>query len=210
MYTLVSETKTELAAGTVVHVLGDWHDYLTLRSSRGDGAMPRIKYCDGTVTLMNPLPRHGREASLLADIVKVLLDHQQQNYEAFTPITMELPERGGIEPDYCFYIPHWRAVVGRDRLDWEHDPPPDLVLEVDVTNYTNVDDYRLYQVPEVWILKKTRLTIYALKGKGYEVQSRSLYFPEIDVVKVSNRVFKEAATEGSGTAIRSLRQTLDG
>ena len=47
MYTLVSETKTELAVGTVVHVLGDWHDYLTLRSSRGDGAMPRMKYYDG-------------------------------------------------------------------------------------------------------------------------------------------------------------------
>ena len=62
---------------------------------------------------------------------------------------MELPEQGGIEPDYCFYIPHWQVVVGRDRLDWEHDPPPDLVLEVDVTNYTNVDDYCLYQVPEV-------------------------------------------------------------
>ncbi|MGB3613818.1 MAG: hypothetical protein WBA10_08495 [Elainellaceae cyanobacterium] len=38
--------------------------------------------------------------NILADIAKVLLDNQNQNYEAFTPITMELPEDGGIEPDY--------------------------------------------------------------------------------------------------------------
>ena len=111
---------------------------------------------------MNPMPRHGREANILADIVKVLLDRQGRNYEAFTPITMELPEEGGIEPDYCFYIDQWQVAVGRDRINWQVDPPPDLVLEVDVTSFTKVEDYAVYRVPEVWILRDTTLTIYAL------------------------------------------------
>jgi len=42
--------------------------------------------------------------SVIADVVKVLLDHLEREYEAFTPITMELPQESGIEPDYCFYI----------------------------------------------------------------------------------------------------------
>lgn len=53
---------------------------------------------------MSPLPRHGREAHLLARIVESLLDSETRNYEAFIPITMNIPESGGIEPDYCFYI----------------------------------------------------------------------------------------------------------
>ncbi len=53
---------------------------------------------------MSHLPKHGRDAHLVASVVTALLDAANRNYEAFTPITMELPEEGGIEPDYCFYI----------------------------------------------------------------------------------------------------------
>ena len=49
---------------------------------------------------MAPLPVHGRDAHILGQIVTVLLDHQDQEYEAFTPITIDLPEEGGIEPEY--------------------------------------------------------------------------------------------------------------
>lgn len=78
---------------------------------------------------MSPMPRHGREAYLLARIVEALLDSAGRNYEAFTPITMNLPEDRGIEPDYCFYIDNWAAVVGKDRIQWASKPPPDLVIE---------------------------------------------------------------------------------
>ena len=57
---------------------------------------------------MSPMPRHGREAHLLARVVEALLDSEDRNYEAFTPITMDIPESSGIEPDYCFYINHCR------------------------------------------------------------------------------------------------------
>jgi Uma2 family endonuclease len=92
------------------------------------------------------MPKHGRETNILADVVKVLLDSENRYYEAFTPITMKLPERAGIEPDYCFYIDNWQAVVGRDRLDLEVDPAPDLVIEIDVTSYTDVTDYAIFGI----------------------------------------------------------------
>ncbi|CCQ67715.1 Protein of unknown function DUF820 [Crocosphaera watsonii WH 0402] len=92
---------------------------------------------------MSPLPKHGREASLIADIIKVLLDHSGREYDAFTPVTMQLPEESGIEPDYCFYINHWQEISGKERIDWRNDPPPDLVLEIDVTSYSEVMDYLL-------------------------------------------------------------------
>jgi Uma2 family endonuclease len=53
---------------------------------------------------MSPLPKHGRDVSLVADIIKVLLDAAGREYDAFTPVTMQLPDESGIEPDYCFYI----------------------------------------------------------------------------------------------------------
>jgi hypothetical protein len=40
--------------------------------------------------------------------------------------------KAGIEPDDCFYIQNYKAVIGKNRLDLTVDPPPDLALETDL------------------------------------------------------------------------------
>jgi Uma2 family endonuclease len=144
----------------MVRLLASWQEYERLCDQRGDGSIPRIKYRDGEVLLMSSLPVHGRDANLLADIVKALLDHDGREYDVFTSVTMTLPEKSGIEPDYCFYIDNWQAVSGKKRIDWQQDPPPDLVIEIDGTSYSDVRDYLVYGVPEVWLFKKQQLLIY--------------------------------------------------
>lgn len=208
MYALISRDKIQLPPGTVVRMLGAWEDYRTLCESRGDSSIPRIKYRPEEILLMSPLPKHGRDANILADVVKALLDAGDRNYEAFTPITMELPEQGGIEPDYCFYIDNWQAVVGRDRLQWNIDPSPDLVIEIDVTTYTNVNDYALYRVPEVWLLKQNRLAIYGLQESEYQLQATSRYFPDFDLPAIVAQCLEAARERGTGVMIRELRQRL--
>jgi Uma2 family endonuclease len=131
MFALISPEKTQLPAGSVVRIPATWQEYQQLSAQRGHGSIPRLKYRSGEVLLMSPLPVHGRDANLIADIVKALFDHDGREYDAFTPVTMTLPEASGIEPDYCFYIDNWQAVSGKKRIDWQQDPPPDLVIEID-------------------------------------------------------------------------------
>jgi len=208
MYAIVARDNIQLPPGTVVRMPGSWQDYCALRDSRGDGSIPRIKYRDGEILLMSPMPRHGREANILADIVKALLDSENRNYEAFTPITMDIPESGGIEPDYCFYIDNWQAAVGKDRIDWQADPPPDLVIEIDVTTYTAAEDYFPYRVPEVWLFKKSRLVIHHLTQEGYEIQDTSQFFPQVDLKSIVAQCLQVAAERGTGVALRELRSRL--
>ncbi|HBE19004.1 MAG TPA: hypothetical protein DDW51_15710, partial [Cyanobacteria bacterium UBA11367] len=130
MFALVSPDKIQLPPGAVVRLPSTWQYYQILCQNRGDGSIPRIKYQNREVILMSPLPKHGRDANLIADIIKVLLDFKGREYDAFTPVTMELPEESGIEPDYCFYIENWQAASGKDRINWTSEPPPDLVLEI--------------------------------------------------------------------------------
>lgn len=185
-----------------------WQNYQSLCQQRGDGSIPRIKYRTGEVLLMAPLPKHGRDANLIADVIKVLLDHAGREYDAFTPVTMELPEESGIEPDYCFYIDNWEAVSGKERINWSVDPPPDLVLEIDVTSYSNVNDYLPYQVPEVWLFRKNQLAIYQLQGVEYLLQTRSRYFSQISLQDVIARCLQVAYERNTSAAIRELRQGL--
>ncbi|MDZ8261081.1 Uma2 family endonuclease [Nostoc sp. ChiQUE01b] len=205
MDTVITPERIKLPLGAVLKLLGDWKDYQVLSQQLGDRSSPRIKYRRGEILLMAPLPEHGRDASLLADIAKVLLDHLNRAYESFTPITMSLPEISGIEPDFCFYIENCRAVVGKKRIDWESDPPPDLAIEIDVTSYTDVNDFLPYRVPEVWILKNNRLLIYRLQAESY-VLTESSYFP--NVREIVQQCLQMANEQTTSEIIRWLRNYL--
>lgn len=185
-----------------------WENYQSLCQQRGDGSIPRIKYRTGEVLLMSPLPKHGRDASLIADMIKVLLDYNGREYDAFTPVTMELPEESGIEPDYCFYIDNWEAVSGKERIDWRVDPPPDLVLEIDVTSYSDVNDYLPYRVPEIWLFRRNQLAIYQLQTTEYLLSTHSRYFPDIDLQELIIKYRQIAYERNTSAAIRQLRQAL--
>lgn len=208
MFALVSPEKIQLPAGSVVRLPATWQEYQRLCDRRGDGSIPRLKYRNGEVLLMSPLPVHGKDANLIADIVKALLDWQGREYDAFTPVTMTLPEESGIEPDYCFYIDNWQAVLGKKRIDWQNDPPPDLVIEIDVTSYSDVEDYLPYRVPEVWLFKKQKLLIYRLQGESYQLQTQSLYFPDFDLDNAIARCVEIAYQRNTSAAIRNLKQQL--
>ncbi|WP_427159584.1 Uma2 family endonuclease [Aliinostoc sp. HNIBRCY26] len=208
MFALVSPEKTQLPPGSVVRLPATWEEYQRLCEQRGDGSIPRLKYRNGEVLLMSPLPVHGRDANLLADIVKTLLDHGGQEYDAFTPVTMSLPQESGIEPDYCFYIDNWEAVSGKKRIDWGQDPPPDLVIEIDVTSYSDIQDYLPFKVPEVWFFKKQQLLIYQLQGTEYQLQTYSRYFPDFDLESVIARCVQMAYERNTSAAIRDLKQHL--
>ncbi len=208
MLTIVSPEELYLSAGTVMRVPASWQEYQTLCKQRGDNSIPRLKYRAGEVLLMSPLPKHGRDAHLIASIITILLDHQAQEYDALTPVTMQLPEESGIEPDYCFYIDHWPTVSGKERIDWHNDPPPDLVLEIDVTSYSDVQDYLPYAIPEVWLLRQQQLVIYQLQGKAYITQIQSQYFPEMNLSEIMTRCLAAAYERNTSAAIRELKQSI--
>lgn len=208
MFALVSRDRIELPPGAVMRLLGTWQDYITLSEQRGDRSIPRMKYRDGEILFMSPLPIHGQGANLLGDIVKAILDHLGQEYNAYTPVTMTLPEAYGIEPDTCFYIDNWQITSGKERIDWQVDPPFDLVIEMDVTSYSSADDYLPFKVPEVWMFKKKQLRIYGLENDAYVLQERSRFFPELPILEIVAECVQITSERSTSAAIRALRQRL--
>ncbi|MBD2594385.1 Uma2 family endonuclease [Nostoc spongiaeforme FACHB-130] len=205
MNTVVTSEKIHLPAGAVLKLLGNWQDYQRMVSVLGDRSIPRIKYRPGEILLMAPLPEHGRDTSLLALVAITILDYLNRKYESFTPITMSLPEVSGIESDFCFYIENWPSAVGKSRIDWQNDLPPDLAIEIDVTSYTDINDYLVYKVPEVWLLRNKQLLIYRLQGEDYTL-SESSYFPNIP--EIVQQCFRIAREDTTSEAIRWLRNFL--
>jgi Uma2 family endonuclease len=189
-----------------------WEQYeALLEEFAEDRRIPRINYCNGTLELMAPLPAHERPHRIIADIVKVLLDSQEREWEDFGSTTFKKPKRAGLEPDTCFYIRYAAQVRDRLRLDMTSDPPPDLAIEADVTSKTTLAAYEAMGVPEVWIYDNGRLTIHVLElsqSSGYVQSSLSPTFPNLPVIEMIPRLVQQAFQEGTSKMLRSLRQQL--
>lgn len=82
-------------------------------------------------------------------------------------------------------------------------------IEIDVTSFTDVNDYLPYKVPCVWLFKRNQLFIYQLEGKEYILKSISKYFPNINVVDIVHNTLQKARESNASIAIRELRQNLD-
>lgn len=187
-----------------------WADYEALLASRHDNAAVKIRYNAHTqeLRIMAPLPAHGRRIDSLVDLVKALLRHQGQNWDSSHPITLKQLDEAGAEPDACFYIQNWQAVLGKDRLDLSQDPPPDLVIEMDWTSYTDLSVYEILRVPEVWIYRQASLSIYVLTDAGYEDRLTSPTFPWIDTKTLLPQYVERAWMAGSSIALREFEAFL--
>lgn len=173
-----------------------WAAFEAILSELGRRAS-RIAYANGILEIMVPLPEHERAKVLLADLVKTLLKAQKRQWQPLGSTTFKREDmKAGIEPDDCFYIQNYKAVIGKNRLDLTVDPPPDLALETDVTSKTELNAYEALGVPELWIYEGGKLKINVLQAGRYVESETSPTFPNIAVIKIIPRFMQLAQTIG--------------
>ena len=194
-----------LPDGSVATIPMSWADYQQVAASRGDRSTPRLKYADGYLTLKMPTFEHGQLDAMVADLLVAILNQQLRDYVRTTPVTLQIPEQAGIEPDHCFWLNNWATVSGKSRIDLATDPPPDVAVEIDVTNFTNIADYERFKVPEVWLIRGDVLAIFVLTSNGYTQAESSQFFPDSAIPKRYQQVIA-AVVEGASPprAIRSV------
>lgn len=207
----ISEDTISLAAGDeLILRFRTWEDYEELLSRREDKAGLRIRYSSKTqeIRIMSPLPRHGKNSDLLADLVKALLRHECRDWDAFTPITLKRINQQGIEPDYCFYIDNRAAILGKERIDLETDPPPDLAIEIDLTCATRPEDYQAIAPLELWIYRQSQLSIYQFDSQQYRESQISRWFPDFDIKTLMPQYCDRGWQMGSSVALREFEEAL--
>ncbi len=82
------------------------------------------------------------------------------------------------------------------------------MIEIDVTSYSNVEDYLPYRVPEIWLFRNHQLLIHQLLGEDYQLQTHSRYFPDFDLNSAIARCVQIAYERNTSAAIRDLKGRL--
>jgi Uma2 family endonuclease len=154
-----------------------------------------------------PLLEHEKAKIIIGDLLKILLDELEMNWEPFGSTTFKRKDmQAGIEPDDCFYIQNYARMIGKDRLDLTIDPPPDLAIEVDLISKTKLSVYEALGVPEIWRYKNQRLQINILQDGKYLQSLISPSFPNFPITEVIPAFISRSLTEGTSATLRAFRQ----
>jgi Uma2 family endonuclease len=200
----VSHTQT---AQRVIVRFVSWTTYEHLLADLSNQSSPRLTYDRGMLEIMCPLPEHEEWNRTIALLVEVLAEEMRIDVRNFGSTTFRRADLArGFEPDSCFYIQHEADISGKSTIDLTVDPPPDLVIAVDITS-GSLDKFPIYAqvgVPEVWRYDGQRLRISILTAERYVESETSLALPLLTSTRLSEAL-AQSKTLKRTALLRSFR-----
>jgi Uma2 family endonuclease len=182
-----------------------WDAYLQILNALPQSRGARLTYDDGLLEITVPLELHEFSGRLIERFIWTLVELMGQKIKTMGSTTMNYPNlKKGAEPDNAYYIQNQPLVKGRN-VDFSQDPPPDLVVEVDIT-HTDIAKNQFYAslgVPEFWRFNGKVWRIYQLQESVYVEVAVSPTFPQVPKERLYT--FLEEAKEDEIEAVRSLR-----
>ena len=166
-----------------------WKTYESLLNELGEHGGIRLTYDRGNLEIMTPSAPHEGSKKILGRFVESVSEELNIEIRSLGSLTCRRQDLArGLEPDQCYYIENENVVWDKEQIDLNQDPPPDLVVEIDVTS-SSIDRLYLYAslgVPEVWRYDGNRLIIYQLESQEYAERDVSPTFPflsQVDIVR---------------------------
>ena len=184
-----------------------WSELEQILAELGEQRSRRISYSNGLLEIMTPLPEHEYSKAFISDFVRIILEELGQEYWNLGATTFKREDMAqAVEPDECFYIQNEAIVRGKKRIDLNLIPPPDLVIEIDITNRTRFKNYELLGVPELWRYDGTNLEINVLRSGKYVLSDESLQFPQFSIKQVIPQYLEAGQTQGKVATMNEFRR----
>lgn len=180
--TTTSATRSRLRRRGVVFDGISWRDYERIGRVFRDRPV-RVNYDRGRLEILTLSAKHESFKHLLGQLIVLLALECGVSFRGFGSMTFKRRlKRRGLEPDECYWIQNESAVRETDRIDLETMPPPDLVLEIEISRAAlpRLSIYADLGVPEVWRFDGEKLSVLQLDGNRYVEQTRSRAFPFLD------------------------------
>jgi len=164
-------------------VLGhvSWATSESLLADYTDARSPRFTYSEGMLEIMSPSLDHEKINHALARVAELVAEMGIE-FESLGSTTFRRRDlKKGTEPDSCFYIQNVERIRGKKEIDLKVDPPPDLVIEVEITGpaVPKLPVYARLGVPEIWLYDGHAPKILLLSDDRYVESDRSGVLPSL-------------------------------
>lgn len=193
---------TTLALTTEARVILEgvrWQTYADLLEDLSVHRKARLAYDHGTLEIMTPYFAHEWLNRLLADIITALAFGRHLPIEQAGSTTFRREDvKRGFEADSCFYFGDQAiALRGREQIDLHTDPPPALVVEIDLT-HPSLDKFPIYAVlgvTEVWRYDGQRVWFYQLGPQGYTSMDASTVLDGVTTQDIASWIERGRQTD---------------
>lgn len=200
MTAVLELSKPKLVRNEVLYGVS-WEMYEKLVAENRDSQFPRLTYDSGIleVTMSNSL-KHEEDSRNLAALFELIAVELEIDFRRSGSTTYKRKNiRKGFEPDSCFYIQSLDRIAGKEDLNLESDPPPDLIIEINKTSSSvpRMPVFAQFGVAEVWRFTKKQVKFYVLQEGVYLEAKMSLALPVLASEQATE--FLLTAREASST-----------
>jgi len=187
-----------------------WEVYQSLRSAEANNHL-RMTYDGGALEIMSPSRKHGKISTFVASLITEWAVRHELEVEFGGDTTFRREDlRRGLEPDHCFWIANQAAVRGKDEIDLAVDPPPDLVLEIEISRsaISKLPIYQALRVPEVWRWHQEQLNVLTLAAnEEYSPQTNSAALPHFPL-QIAEEFIRQRKHASDTALIRQFRKAI--
>lgn len=205
------EAVEHLPADAVLVLHGvSWAEYEELLMDLENWPGMRVTYKSGRLEVMSPSPKHEKIRVFIDHLVAAFCDDRGIAMENLGSTTFKREQdEHGAEPDVCFYVTNVEGIIGKDEVNPDSDPLPDVVVEIDISNESasKFEIYASFRVPEIWRYEGKRMRLYRLTGQKYAEISDSPFFPGLTATMLTDFI-EQSRTRGRTSAIAAFRDWL--
>lgn len=147
-----------------------WETYAQLVDGDEERRVPRLTYDRGVLEIVSPSPRHEQDAQTLILLIELVAGVRGVPVRQLGSTTFRRADlQRGFEADGSFYIQHEARMRHARMLDLATDPPPDLVIEMEVrrSSLDKLDLFASLGIPEIWRGWGERVVILDFDGSHY-------------------------------------------
>ncbi len=202
--TLSAETRTVLENVR-------WDTFIELAEQRS-GSVPRMTFDEGVLELMSPRRQHENIGRLIGRMVETYTEVMDIEIQTVASTTFKRKDlQKAFEADESYYIEHAELIRPKEEVDLSIDPPPDLVIEVEITS-SAIQKLKLFAamgVPEVWRHDGEQLQMFMLSNDKYVPIETSRALGQL-TAKIIDSFLVRRFDLGETAIIRQFRQSLQG
>ena len=187
-----------------------WETYQSLLLDLAENPSKKLTYDQGTLEIITPLPEYEINKGFLGRLVQTTTELLGLEISILGSTTLSRKDlQKGVEPDECYYITNEELVRGKIKFDFNHDPPPDLAINIDITS-SSLDRLTIYAalgIQEIWRFDGENLFIYCLQYGNYQEQEKSNVLPILSRSVILNFLIRRGE-KGENALLREFREWL--
>ena len=187
-----------------------WETYERLLAEHQEGSSARFVYDRGMLEIMILSLRHERFKERLMMLVGIIAEELETDIEGVGSTTFRREDLArGFETDACYYLTKAEYIRHKDDIDLAVDPPPELVIEIDITS-PSLNKFPILAsmgVLEVWRFDGAQIDLFRLSEGRYVKVDESIALPGV-TSEVINRLLEASKTLKRTDWLRLVRESV--